>query len=242
MSERTPDRIWSGIEISKVIAGTLAAITAAVVGSFLGVAGTLAGAAVASVVGSIGTEIYQRSLNKGAQRLSAIAPSFVKAPAAVGTPPVAAATEDESPSHTVAPGRNIRWGHVAIAATTLFVLAVGSLTVFELLAGKSLPAAVGASSTGRTSVSSILGDDSAEKPAVKPTTDPSPTPTEAPTTDPTTEPTSDETTPTTEPTTTPPDATTEPTTEATTEPTSAPEPPPADTPDQQQDREGTTPE
>jgi hypothetical protein len=242
MSERTPDRIWSGIEISKVIAGTLAAITAAVVGSFLGVAGTLAGAAVASVVGSIGTEIYQRSLNKGAQRLSAIAPTFVKVPAAVGTPPVAAATEDESPSHTVAPGRNIRWGHVAIAATTLFVLAVGSLTVFELLAGKSLPAAVGASSTGRTSVSSILGDDSAEKPAVTPSPDPSPTPTEAPETDPTPDPTGEETAPTTDPTTTPPDATTEPTTEATTEPTGAPEPPPADTQDQQQDREGSTTE
>ena len=77
MSEHAPDRFWSGIEISKVIAGTLAAVTAAVVGSFLGVAGTLAGAAVASVVGSVGTEIYQRSLHRGARRLSAFAPTFV---------------------------------------------------------------------------------------------------------------------------------------------------------------------
>src|ERR1043165_3009221 len=105
MSEHAPDRIWSGIEITKVIAGTLAAVTAAVIGSFLGVAGTLAGAAVASVVGSVGTEIYQRSLNRGAKRLGSIAPTFVKVPAAVGTPPVAAATEGGSPSPTVAPRR-----------------------------------------------------------------------------------------------------------------------------------------
>ena len=38
MSEQASDRIWSGIDIPKTIAGTLAAVSAAVVGSFLGVA------------------------------------------------------------------------------------------------------------------------------------------------------------------------------------------------------------
>jgi hypothetical protein len=249
MSEHAPDRIWSGIEISKVIAGTLAAITAAVVGSFLGVAGTLAGAAVASVVGSVGTEIYQRSLNRGAKRLSAIAPTFVKAPAAVGTPPVAAAAEEESPSHTVAPSRNIRWGRVGIAAAALFVLALGSLTAFELIAGEPLASAVGASSSKGTSVGNVFKDDSAEKPTVTPSSEP----TEAPASDaPQTEPTDGtETGPTTAPTTEPTDGPTEPATEPTTEPTTEPpadtpeQTPPADMQEQQQDvapQNGTTTE
>ena len=241
MSEHAPDRIWSGIEISKVIAGTLAAITAAVIGSFLGVAGTLAGAAVASLVGSVGTEIYQRSLNKGAKRLSAIAPTFVKVPAAVGTPEVAAAVEEESPSHTVAPRRNIRWGHVALAATALFVLAIGSLSVFELVAGKSVASTVGTSSPGKSTIGSVFGDDSAKRPAVTPSTDTSPAPTGEPTTGPNGEPAAPPTEPGTAPTG---DATTEPTTDPTTGPTGdAPEPTqPADTQEQEQQNQEVAPQ
>ena len=240
MSEHAPDRIWSGIEISKVIAGTLAALTAAVIGSFLGVAGTLAGAAVASVVGSVGTEIYQRSLHRGAKRLSAIAPTFVKVPAAVGTPEVAAATEEESPSHTVPPRRNIRWGHVALAATALFVLAIGTLSVFELVAGKSVASTVGSTSSGKSTVGSVFGDDSAKEPAVTPSTDTSPAPTEEPATDSTGDPAAPTTEPGTEPDT---GTTTAPTTDPGTEPTGgAPEPTqPADTQDEEQPNQDVAP-
>nr|BFE69134.1 hypothetical protein GCM10020092_024350 [Actinoplanes digitatis] len=168
MSEHATDRFWSGIEVSKVIAGTLAAVTAAVVGSFLGVAGTLAGAAVASVVGSLGTEIYHRSLNRGAKRIGAIAPTFVKVPSAVGTPPVAAATKQENPSRTVPPRRNIRWRHVAVASAALFVLAIGALTMFELMTGRSMASTVGTTSSSTTSVGSLFGGGSG-KSAVTPT-------------------------------------------------------------------------
>lgn len=228
MSAQASEKIWSGIEISKVIAGTLAAVTAAVVGSFLGVAGTLAGAAVASVVGSVGTEIYQRSLHRGAKRLGEFAPSFVKAPAAVGTPPVAAATEEDSPSHTVAPRRNIRWGHVAMAAAALFVLAMGSLTVFELATGKSMASTVGVKSSSETSVGSLFDDGAKQRQAPE-----RPAPSQTPT-DQDTSPT-----PSGETSTAPaPDATTSPAPEATTEPTTDPtadtpqQTPPADTPGQ----------
>jgi len=231
MSEHASDRFWSGIEISKVIAGTLAAVTAAVIGSFLGVAGTLAGAAVASIVGSLGTEIYHRSLHRGAKRLGEITPTFVKVQAAVGTPPVAAATKQESPSHTVPPRLNFRWGHVAVAAAALFVLAIGSLTIFELMAGKSVPAALGStSSPATTSVGVLLSGDAKKGPAVTPTTDSSEAPAdEAPTAPP-------GEAPATEPA---PDAT-EPAGEPTTEPTAeAPEQTqPADTQDQQEQEQG----
>jgi hypothetical protein len=211
MTERAPDRIWSGINIPKTIAGALAAVCAAVVGSYLGVAGTLIGAAVASIVGTVGTEIYERSLNKGREKLQTLAPAFVKTPAAVGTPPVAAATEDESPSHTVAPKPQIRWKRIALLAGAVFVLAMGSLTVFELISNRSVASIVGNDTKARSTVGGLLnpGTRSAtptpspspsatatetRAPAVAPTTTQATTPAPATTTTPATGPT---TTPTT---------------------------------------------
>ncbi|SNY57166.1 hypothetical protein [Paractinoplanes atraurantiacus] len=129
MTEQAPGH-RPGIDVTKTIAGTLAAVSAAFLGSFLGVAGTLIGAAVASIVGSVGTELYQRWLNRGTERIKS---TFVTAPAAIGTPEVAAAAE-ESPS---GPPPRIRWQRVAMVAGAFFVLAIGSLTAFELVAGRS---------------------------------------------------------------------------------------------------------
>jgi hypothetical protein len=215
MSEQAPDRVWSGIDIPKTIAGALAAVCAAVIGSFLGVAGTLVGAAVASIIGSVGTEVYQRSLHKGAKRLQTLAvPAFVKAPAAVGTPAVAAASEEDSPSHTVPekPQRQIRWGRVAMIAGALFVLAMGTLTVTELILGKSVASTVGNGTGAKTTFGGLLNPGSSSD--TKPTPAPSPTPTTAATEDPATQ-------PTTQASPDAPTTTTEPTTQPTTAPTTA---------------------
>jgi len=175
MSEHAPDRIWSGIDVPKTIAGVLAAVTAAVIGSFLGAAGTLAGAALASVVGSVGTEIYRKLVHRGQQK---IVSTFVTAPAAVGTPAVAAATDespsdpspsdpspsdpspsDPSPSDPSPSGetpdaapRRMRWGRVAMVAASVFVLAIGVLTAFEAITGKNAADAV----TGSINVTAVL--------------------------------------------------------------------------------------
>lgn len=210
MTERAPDRIWSGINIPKTIAGALAAVCAAVVGSYLGVAGTLIGAAVASIVGSVGTEIYERSLNKGREKLQTLAPAFVKTPAAVGTPPVAAATEDESPSHTVAPKPQIRWKRIALLAGAVFVLAMGSLTVFELVSNRSVASIVGNDTKARSTVGGLLNPGTR---SATPTPSPSPSATATETRAPAVAPT------TTQPTTPAPVTTTTPATGPTTTPT-----------------------
>lgn len=178
MSEQAPDRLWSGIQISKVIAGTLAAVAAAVLGSFLGVAGTLAGAALASVVGSVGTEIFNNSLKRGTKTLQTVAPTFIKAPAAVGTPPVAAAAEEEKPSHLVPeqPRRQLRWAHIGLATLTLFVLSMGAISVFEAFTDKPLSATLkNTSATGSTVFgSSKTSSDDEDKPATPASESPSP--------------------------------------------------------------------
>ncbi|WP_228542102.1 hypothetical protein [Nocardia sp. XZ_19_369] len=61
--EGTPDK-KDGIKPSQVTAAALAAVTAAFLGSTLGVAGTVAGAGIASVVSTVGGELYLRSMRK----------------------------------------------------------------------------------------------------------------------------------------------------------------------------------
>ena len=51
-----------GLSVTQIVASTAAAVTAALIGSRLGVAGTLTGAAVASVVSGVGAAVYGRSL------------------------------------------------------------------------------------------------------------------------------------------------------------------------------------
>lgn len=197
MTEHAPDRIWSGIEISKVAAGTLAAVSAAVIGSYLGVAGTLIGAAVASVIGTVGTEVYQRSINKGAKKLQTLAPTFIKVPAAVGTPEVAAAAEEDAPSHTVAPdevtekraedksGTKLRWKPILIGSVVVFVIAMGAIFAVEVIAGRSLASISGHDDSGRSTIRVPIRNDRNSTPTPAPSV--APTETEAPTTTPTSE-------------------------------------------------------
>lgn len=57
------------LSTTKVAAGGLAAATAAVLASYFGVLGTVGAAAATSVVTAVSAEIYQRSLDRGADRL-----------------------------------------------------------------------------------------------------------------------------------------------------------------------------
>jgi len=214
MSERTPDRFWSGIDITKLVAGTLAAVSAAVIGSFLGVAGTLIGAAVASLVGGIGTELYEKSLKRGVSRIKARpGQPPVTAPAAVGTPAVAKpSTETETPGHFdpvpqtgATRARRPRWQLVAVPAMAFFALAMGTLFAVESFAGQSLPSMVGASSSRTTTVGSVVGAGKKAEPTTRPSTEPTeesdgeqpagePTGTQQPDSDATTSPAPDATT------------------------------------------------
>lgn len=54
----------SGLTFPQIAAGALAAATASILGSFLGVLGTIGGAAAASIVSTVGAALYQRSLER----------------------------------------------------------------------------------------------------------------------------------------------------------------------------------
>ncbi|MFC4064543.1 hypothetical protein [Actinoplanes subglobosus] len=188
MSEQAAGRFWSGIDVPKTVAGTLAAVSAAVLGSFLGVAGTLIGAALASLISSIGTEIYHRSINHGTKRLQS---AFVIAPAAVGTPSVEAADASGEVASTSAAttgstaDRRIHWKRIALVTGAFFLLGMGVLTTAEMFAGRSAADVTSGRDTGSPTIlfdtAGANSDDDQQQPVVTPSDSPATgTTTEAP--------------------------------------------------------------
>ena len=94
-----------GLSVVQIVASTAAAVTAALIGSRLGVAGTLTGAALASVVSGVGAAVYGHSLlvtrRKMAKALRLVRPGTT--PSAPAAAPAAAAVADRRPSHQSAP-------------------------------------------------------------------------------------------------------------------------------------------
>lgn len=64
MAEEKEETKKSGLKPAQVVASALAAITAAFLGATLGVAGTVVGAGVASIITTVGSELYLRSLHR----------------------------------------------------------------------------------------------------------------------------------------------------------------------------------
>src|SRR3712207_4577894 len=62
--ESTREKNEGQLSALQVAAGALAAVSAAVIASFFGVAGTVIGAAVASVVSTVGAAVYTESMRR----------------------------------------------------------------------------------------------------------------------------------------------------------------------------------
>lgn len=73
------------IRPTQLVAGALAAVTAAFLGSTLGVAGTVIGAGVASLVSTLGSAFYQHSLDRTGASLRARVSAFRTNPAEATT-------------------------------------------------------------------------------------------------------------------------------------------------------------
>lgn len=235
------------LDVLQLAAGALAATTAAVVGSRLGVNGTIIGAATGSVVGTIGSATYAHYLTRTATRVRTV---VVRAPGtrpsrpddattAVGVVPAdtAVRTQPEPADETrrpsvrpivvtpkpttttargrhAAPRRKSAWPTVALAVVATFLVSLAAITVFELLAGRSVSSLTGGDpERGGTTITKVLRSERAdpvpsESPVPRPTVTTTVTPTAAPTTTgatPSVSPTPTDTTPATQ---TPPAPTT----------------------------------
>ena len=170
----TPDdtKRKSDLNTAHVAAAALAAVTAAVIGSKLGADGTLIGAAGASVITTVGTAVYQSSLERSRTRVRTLAQR---------ARPSTATQHEAEPTHRSRRSVSLRWGAVIVGALGAFLLAMIVITGFEWANGQT----VGGNGNG-TTIGRVINDQPAPStPATPPSPDTptsdSPTPTSTPT-------------------------------------------------------------
>ena len=155
-SEKSASSVISPVQIA---AGALAAVSSAVVMSFFGVAGTLIGAALASIISSVSAALYSESLRKTNERLrqarelrggprSAVPVGGNEQPATTALP------AHLDPRKAAAPRGRPRWARLTGFAVAVFVLAMGIVTGIEVIGDEPVSALVGG--TSNTSESTTL--------------------------------------------------------------------------------------
>lgn len=163
-----------GLSGTQTIGSALAAVTSALVGSFLGVAGTLIGAALGSIVATVGAALYARTLSSAATVAMKKIPQrrMIGLPAEDGEVLVASAPaeSDEPPAKRVrgkfTPKTWIKVGAVSAAA---FVIAMVGVTAVEFGTNRPISSLVSSTSSidgGATGPTTTLGKALTGNPAV----------------------------------------------------------------------------
>ncbi|TMR25332.1 hypothetical protein ETD86_01725 [Nonomuraea turkmeniaca] len=120
------------LSVTQIIGGALAALTAAIAASYLGMAGTVIGAALMSVATMVGTDIYTHYLRRTGDKVRQhTTTSWRKRPAQseAATPPV---TLPHPPR-----GR-LGWLRVGAAAALVFTISFGGILIYQILAGQTV--------------------------------------------------------------------------------------------------------
>jgi hypothetical protein len=131
-SERAdPERL--GLSATQLVASGLAAMSATVAASYFGVAGTVIGAALGSVVTVVGNAVYGHWLGRTRSR--------VRRTLAVATGH-RFALDPARPPRSGRVGRRLRPKWMALAAAGLFVTVLAVITGFEFASGQPLSATV----------------------------------------------------------------------------------------------------
>jgi hypothetical protein len=124
--ELEEDKPGFSLSLPQVLASSLAAASAAVVASFFGVAGTVAGTALFSVVATVSTAVYQHAAQRTADRLAHVGPLLRR------------------------PDRS------GVAAPSLPWRPIAGITTFELTAGRPVSALLGRNDDSGTSIARVI--------------------------------------------------------------------------------------
>lgn len=205
MSDDRPEINWG-----QLAAGALAAVSTAVLLSTLGVAGTLVGAALGSVVASVAGTLYTRGLDAGREQVLAstealrrvsrararvdVAASAVRhgdrsaqtqlAQAEEALHDAEAALDETAEPSAVVTARTLPWRRIVLVAAGVFAAALVTITAFELVSGRAVSTLTGGSDGERRTTVPGLAERSVDpQPTARPTATgaPTDTPTAPPT-------------------------------------------------------------
>lgn len=199
---REPDKPKLDLSLPQVIGGALAAMTAAFLGSRLSVAGTVVGAALASIVAAVAGNLYTASLHTTQEKVKTVFQGKVAGSAMPATVTEVGSAEPVPASSAPAAGtvrsvRRLPLRRILPAALAAFALAAAVLTGLELATGQALSGGHGTTITQvtesrgtapRPRPSPAATTDSSESPSSSPSASashsPEPTPSEQPSTTP----------------------------------------------------------
>lgn len=186
------------LSATQLIASALAAVTTTIAASFLGINGTVIGAAVASVLTVAGNAIYSHSIHRTRERVRTAVPAVTwrsvgtaptellpdqpqpwQQPAATTTPTATAsaaagATPGWSDATTARRPRQRRLRRLGFATVGVFVAILAALTSAELVAGRPISDLLQGKSSSGTSVTSVLGSQSGSRSSSPGTSSPTP--------------------------------------------------------------------
>ena len=203
MTEDTGQKL--GIDWLKTIAGALAAVSAAVLLSTLGAAGTIIGAALGSVVATVGGALYSQGLARSHERVSR-ASQAARKKVWIARAEISRASRgqgygqsigvdltraeerlDEAKDDLDAAAVNpddltwherfaiLPWKQISWAAAGVFAVAVLAITGFELVSGQTVSSITGGTNGGGGTTITHIGSHSHPSHQPSPTGQPSPT-------------------------------------------------------------------
>jgi outer membrane lipoprotein SlyB len=140
------------LSVPQILGGALAAMTAAALGAQLSVAGTLVGAALASIIAAVAGSLYTASIRRTRDKVKTV--FWTAQPNEVDEPTVIDIVADKEGhiagqrSHLVEPESSrepspprrpkLKWKRIVVAALAIFGIAAVALTTFELVTGHAL--------------------------------------------------------------------------------------------------------
>ena len=187
MTDDTAEKVQ--IDWTRAIAGALAAVASAVLLSTLGAAGTLIGAAIGSLVVSVGSAFFTRGISTSKRTLTKAQKSAAEKVGIAQAEVLRAARADDdavqnshldhaderlteareelgeaivatSPVNWRERISQLPWKHIGLTALVLFGVTLVVITVFELAAGQSVSSITGGSDSGDTTIGQVGGGDS----------------------------------------------------------------------------------
>lgn len=177
------------------LGGALGAVSAAVLLSSLGAAGTLLGAALGSLCITVGGAFYAHSLRVAKQRVAAAqalaarrgrsrvratpsspeGPEGPESPEEPDTEALAAAAEELPARSRLDVLRELPWKRIVVVSSALFAVAMTAIVAFELATGRPVSDITGGTSgTGGTSVPGLGGRETGEEAPGDEVTEPTP--------------------------------------------------------------------